>query len=65
MAHPEVTIDVGTETIDVVASEAMGSERERLFQAIAAGAPQLLEYQAKTERLIPVIVLTPKPNTTL
>ena len=58
-AHPEVTIEVGTETIDVVASEATGSERERLFQAIAARAEQLLEYQAKTERLIPVIVLTP------
>jgi deazaflavin-dependent oxidoreductase (nitroreductase family) len=57
-ADPEVTIEAGTETIHVVASEATGSEREHLFQAIAAGAPKLREYQAKTKRLIPVIVLT-------
>jgi deazaflavin-dependent oxidoreductase (nitroreductase family) len=61
-AHPELTIEVGTETIDVVASEATGSEREHLFGAIAAGAPQLREHQAKTKRLIPVIVLTPVNN---
>jgi deazaflavin-dependent oxidoreductase (nitroreductase family) len=58
-ACPEVTIEVGIETIDVVASEATGSEREKFFRAVAAGAPQLNAYQAKTTRVIPVIVLTP------
>jgi deazaflavin-dependent oxidoreductase (nitroreductase family) len=58
-AHPTVTIEVGTETIDVVAREATGSERQNLFEAIAAGAPQLREHQAKTKRLIPIVVLTP------
>src|SRR5512142_1587144 len=29
-AHPNVTIEVGTDTIEVVASEATGEERERL-----------------------------------
>jgi deazaflavin-dependent oxidoreductase (nitroreductase family) len=58
-AHPEVTIEIGTEEIDVVASEAVGEERERLFRSQAARSPAFAEYQAKTERAIPVIILTP------
>jgi deazaflavin-dependent oxidoreductase (nitroreductase family) len=57
--HPEVTIEVGTDTVQAVASEASGVERERLFQAMAAGAEQVVEYQTKAGRLIPVMVLTP------
>ncbi len=59
-AHPNVTIEVGTETIDVAASEATGEERERLFRTQADRFPQLSEYERKTERLIPVIVLRPR-----
>jgi deazaflavin-dependent oxidoreductase (nitroreductase family) len=58
-AQPNVTIDVGTDTVDVVASEATGEERERLYRAQAERAPQFAEYEKKTERVIPVIVLTP------
>jgi deazaflavin-dependent oxidoreductase (nitroreductase family) len=58
-AHPEVSIEVGTEAINVVASEAKGEDRERLFRAQAERSPQFAEYQAKTDRLIPVIILTP------
>jgi len=60
MAHPEVTIEVGTETIDVVAQQAEGEERERLFQAQAEHSPQFAEYQRNTDRVIPVITLTPR-----
>lgn len=59
MANPETSIEVGTETVDVTASEASGKERERLFRAQADRSPQFAEYQQKTERTIPVIVLTP------
>jgi deazaflavin-dependent oxidoreductase (nitroreductase family) len=59
-AHPHVTIEVGTETIDVVASEASGEERDRLFRAQAERSPAFAEYQKKTERAIPVVVLTPE-----
>jgi deazaflavin-dependent oxidoreductase (nitroreductase family) len=59
-AHPETTIEVGSDTIDVSASEAAGAERDRLFAAQAARSPQFGEYQEKTERLIPVLVLTPR-----
>lgn len=58
-AHPETTIEVGTETTKALASEATGEERERLFRAQTERSPQLAEYQKKTDRAIPVIVLTP------
>jgi len=54
-----VTIEVGTDTINVLASDAVGEERERLFRAQAERSPQFAEYQNNTERTIPVIVLTP------
>jgi deazaflavin-dependent oxidoreductase (nitroreductase family) len=58
-AQPHVKIEVGTDTLDVVASEASGEERERLYRTQAERMPQFAEYAEKTERLIPVIVLTP------
>jgi deazaflavin-dependent oxidoreductase (nitroreductase family) len=58
-AHPAVTIEVGTETIDAVASEATDEERERLYRTQAERTPQFAEYQKQTDRVIPVIVLTP------
>ena len=47
------------DTIDVLASEATGEERERLFLTQAERFPQFAEYEANTARTIPVIVLTP------
>ena len=57
--HPNVPIEVGTDTIDVVASEATGEERDRLLRTQAERIPQFAEYENKTDRVIPVIVLTP------
>ena len=57
-AHPDVQVEVGTDTIDVTASEASGEERERLFRTQAERHPQFAEYESKTDRVIPVIVLT-------
>ena len=58
-AQPDVKIEVGTETIDVTASVAGDEERERLFRTQVERAPQFAEYQSKTDRVIPAIVLTP------
>ncbi|HET7046886.1 MAG TPA: nitroreductase family deazaflavin-dependent oxidoreductase [Solirubrobacteraceae bacterium] len=58
-ASPNVAIEVGTDTIEVAASEASGDERDRLFRAQVERSPQFGEYQSKTDRVIPVIVLTP------
>jgi deazaflavin-dependent oxidoreductase (nitroreductase family) len=57
--HPNVTIEVGTDTIEVVASEAAGEERDRLFRRQAERVPQFAEYEKQTDRIIPVILLTP------
>jgi deazaflavin-dependent oxidoreductase (nitroreductase family) len=58
-ANPEATIEVGTDTIDVVASEATGEERDRLFGAQAERYPAFSEYERKSGRVIPVMVLAP------
>ncbi len=59
-ASPETTVEIGEESIAVTVAEATGAERERLFATQAAKSPQFADYQAKTERQIPVMVLTPK-----
>ena len=60
-ANPVATVEVGTatgtETFEVTAREAEGGERERLFADRVAIAPGFGEYQQKTSRQIPVMVL--------
>ena len=58
-AHPNATIEVGADLIEVVAGEATGEDRERLYRTQAARVPQFAEYEKQTDRVIPVIVLTP------
>ena len=58
-ARPAVTIEVGTEVLEAVARVTAGAERDRLFDRYAAEHPQLLFYQARTSRQVPVIVLVP------
>ena len=58
-AHPDTSIEVGDDVMDVHASEAIGPERDRLYAAMVKQAPQFGEYQANTDRVIPVVVLSP------
>jgi deazaflavin-dependent oxidoreductase (nitroreductase family) len=60
--HPSTRIEVGSETIEVVAEETTGNERERLFATAAERYPQLGELARKTWRVIPIVVLTPTPR---
>ncbi|MDQ1375375.1 MAG: hypothetical protein QOJ09_2713 [Actinomycetota bacterium] len=57
LAHPKTTVDVGDDTHDVVARVAEGKEREELWEGIKAERPGFAEYEQKTSRVIPVIVL--------
>jgi deazaflavin-dependent oxidoreductase (nitroreductase family) len=57
-ANPEVTIQVRDEEIPVRASVASGEERSRLWTLMAEVWPAYDEYQARTDREIPVVVLT-------
>jgi deazaflavin-dependent oxidoreductase (nitroreductase family) len=59
-AAPDVSIEVGTETLEVTATEATGAERDRLYSIQKEQQPQFGEYEQKTDRTIPVIVLSPK-----
>jgi deazaflavin-dependent oxidoreductase (nitroreductase family) len=58
VANPDTTIEVGSETIEVTTAEATGEERDRLWEAQKRDAPQFAEYDAKTDRTIPVLVLS-------
>ena len=62
-AEPRTSIEVASETIDVIAGQATGEERERLFALGAARFPQLAEFARKTDRVIPVIALTKTTET--
>jgi deazaflavin-dependent oxidoreductase (nitroreductase family) len=59
-ANPDVRIEVGTQALDVVASEASGEERERLFRTQVQSVPQFGDYEQKSGRVIPVMILTPR-----
>lgn len=58
VAHPDVTVEVGTETFEARATVVEGSERDELYAKQAAIMPNFAEYQEKTTRKIPVVVLT-------
>ncbi len=58
IANPDTTIEVGSETIDVSTTEVTGDERSRLWETQKANAPQFAEYEAKTDRTIPVLVFS-------
>ena len=57
MAHPDTTVEVGTETVPVAAVEVTGEERDRLYARQAALRPAFAEYETRTARTIPVIAL--------
>ena len=58
VANPEVSIEVGTDTIPVTATFAQGDERDQLYSRQAALYPQFAEYERSTTRRIPVVTLT-------
>lgn len=58
-AQPETRIQVGRKRLRVVATEAEGAERERLWQKAITEYSNYATYQTNTARQIPIIVLTP------
>ena len=58
VAHPEVTVEVGTETRQATAAEVDRAERDRIYARQAELYPGFAEYEAKTDRVIPVVELT-------
>ncbi len=58
LAHPQVTVEIGTETFDALATVTEGEERQRLWNRIVELYPFFADHQAKISRQIPVIELS-------
>jgi deazaflavin-dependent oxidoreductase (nitroreductase family) len=57
VADPLVTLEILGETFRASARVAEGEERDRLYRNQAAMMPAFAEYEQKTSRTIPVVVL--------
>lgn len=57
-ANPDVTVEVGSEAFPAVADIADEAERPALYARFAAAYPQAGDYQGRTSRPIPVVILT-------
>jgi deazaflavin-dependent oxidoreductase (nitroreductase family) len=57
VAEPEVTVEFGAETFDGLATVLTGSERDRVWSVQAEQYPGFAEYQASTDRAIPVVAI--------
>lgn len=56
-AHPDVRVEVGAETVEVTARVLDPEERERIWEEQKARYPGFADYEAKTDRVIPVVML--------
>lgn len=62
-AHPEATVEVGPETFHAKATVfAHGPERRRLYDIAGSINPGFKDYERKTEREIPAILLERLPG---
>ncbi len=57
VANPVVTVELPGETFEAKAATVEGPERERIWSAQKEIMPGFAEYEAKTDRQIPVVVL--------
>ena len=57
VAHPDVTVELGTETFRATARPLQGTERDEIYAKQVAVAPQFGDYQRNTTRVIPVVEL--------
>lgn len=59
VTHPDVTAEIGAETRSFTARVADDAEREPIWTKQKAEAPGFADYEAKTPRVIPVVILEP------
>jgi deazaflavin-dependent oxidoreductase (nitroreductase family) len=59
VAHPRVELQDGTESGEYEAREVSGDEKATWWERAVAVWPDYADYQRKTDREIPVFVLTP------
>ena len=56
-ANPETTIEIGTDTVKVLAGVITGDDYEQTWARVTAAMPNFAEYQTKTTRRIPLVEL--------
>ena len=56
-AHPQISLQDGSTTVEVLAREISGAEREEWWTRCVAAYPPYADYQTRTDRLIPVFLL--------
>lgn len=61
VAHSEVTIEIGTEKFQAQAEVVQEPKRTELYEKMSNQYPGFAEYEEKTTRVIPVLVLTRLP----
>jgi deazaflavin-dependent oxidoreductase (nitroreductase family) len=59
IANPTATIEIGTDTVPVTARVASPEEREPIWTRQKQDQPGFAEYEQKTTRQIPVVILEP------
>jgi F420H(2)-dependent quinone reductase len=59
LAHPEVELRDGDRIVGLVAREVTGPERARWWSLACTTFPSYVEYQRRTRRRIPVLLLEP------
>ena len=59
-ANPRIRVEVGAQTLWALAEELDGNTRTQLWPKLIAESPAIGEFQARTERQIPVFMLTPE-----
>ena len=62
-ANPEATVEIGDREVHVEAEVADSEEKARLWQKMVEMYPTYDDYQRKTEREIPLLVLHPSTDT--
>ena len=59
LVNPEVELQIGTKTVKARARTVSGAERQKLWDDAVKWWPSYTDYQKKTPREIPVVVLDP------
>ena len=59
VANPQVRAEIGTQTVEYTARVAQGEDRDRIWGEQKRDYPGFADYETKTTRQIPVVILDP------
>ena len=57
MSKPQTTVQIGSKVIPVTAEALTGEARDQAWQRVVTAAPSYANYQKRTKRQIPVVLL--------